>query len=411
MGSVFADFASHWYVYASMPVISAIIGYVTKIVAIRMMFQPVEFFGIRPFLGWQGVIPRRAARMAGIAVDTMTRNLISAREVVARLDPERVAKELERPMLATVESITRDVALQYQPGLWESLPARAQRLVIRRIQQQTPHIITSVLNKIQDDVDSIFDLKHMVITNLVRDKELLNKIFAEAGREEFRFITHCGIYFGFAIGLVQMITWALLHNPLILPVFGLFTGWFTDWLALRMVFRPQEPTRYLGLFVWQGMFPRRRKEISAEYGALIATEIITPHKVIEAVLEGPLSDRVFSLVQREVQDALDRQAGLAKPLVVAAVGGPRYQQMKASIAGAILRELPETMDYVLDYAEEAMDIRNTLVKRMQELSSDEFEGLLRPAFQQDEWMLITVGALLGFLVGELQVLLVEHLAG
>ena len=47
---------------------------------------------------------------------------------------------------------------------------------------------------------------------------------------------------------------------------------------------------------------------------------------------------------------------------------------------------------------------------MQELNEEEFEGLLRPAFQQDEWILITVGAVLGFLVGEAQVHVMLHFA-
>jgi uncharacterized membrane protein YheB (UPF0754 family) len=50
-----------------------------------------------------------------------------------------------------------------------------------------------------------------------------------------------------------------------------------------------------------------------------------------------------------------------------------------------------------------MDLKRTLVTKMQELNEEEFENLLRPAFQQDEWILIAVGAVLGFLVGELQV--------
>jgi len=36
--------------------------------------------------------------------------------------------------------------------------------------------------------------------------------------------------------------------------------------------------------------------------------------------------------------------------------------------------------------------------------------VLRPAFHQDEWTLILVGAVLGFSVGELQTFLMEHLA-
>ena len=42
------------------------------------------------------------------------------------------------------------------------------------------------------------------------------------------------------------------------------------------------------------------------------------------------------------------------------------------------------------------------------LTPIEYEGLLRPAFRQDEWKLIAVGGIIGFLVGELQVLLMLH---
>ena len=63
-----------------------------------------------------------------------------------------------------------------------------------------------------------------------------------------------------------------------------------------------------------------------------------------------------------------------------------------------------------DYAADAMDIRNTLVSKMQELEAEEFEELLRPAFREEEWMLIATGALLGFAVGEVQVLALEFLA-
>jgi hypothetical protein len=47
---------------------------------------------------------------------------------------------------------------------------------------------------------------------------------------------------------------------------------------------------------------------------------------------------------------------------------------------------------------------------MREMTDDDFEGLLRPVFKQDEWKLIAVGAMLGFAVGELQILLVELFA-
>lgn len=407
MAGVLQDLADHWYIDFSIPVVAAIIGYVTKLVAIRMMFQPIEFIGIKPYLGWQGIVPRRAARMASIAVDTMTRDLISANEVVSRLDPVKVANEIGEPMRQATEDITREVMAQYQPGLWEAMPEPVQRLVIARMQAESPRMITSVLQNIQADVDAVFDLKEMVITNLVTDKALLNRIFQEAGKKEFRFIARSGIWFGGTIGLLQMTLWVLFHQPLIMPAFGLMVGWFTDWLALKMIFNPKEPIRLFGI-EFQGLFLKRRKEVAADYGALIADEIITPRKVIEAVLNGPLSDRVFAMVRREVQAALDRNTGLAKPLVVMTVGSSRYNEMKKTITSKVMDRLPATMSYLEDYARESMDVRNLLIEKMQGLDELQFEALIRPAFEQDEWILISVGAALGFVMGEIQAIVLER---
>ena len=409
MSGVLHDIAEHWYIDLSIPVVAAIIGYVTKLVAIRMMFEPLEFVGIKPYLGWQGIVPRRAARMATIAVDTMTRDLISANEVVQRLDPKRGAAELAEPMAEASADITREVMTEFQPDLWDAMPEPMRRLVISRVRAETPRMIASVLSEIQSDVDAVFDLKEMVITNLVTDKALLNRIFREAGRKEFRFIARSGIYFGATIGLLQMTLWVLFHEPLIMPAFGLIVGWFTDWLALKLIFNPKEPVRILGI-EFQGLFLKRRKEVAADYGALIADEIITPKKVIEAILRGPMSDRVFAMVRKQVQLSLDRNTGLARPLVVLSVGTTRYQDMKRTITAKIMERLPESMTYVEDYARDTMDIRNLLVRKMQDLDELQFEALIRPAFEQDEWILITVGALLGFTMGEVQALVLEHFA-
>ncbi|MEK6807014.1 MAG: DUF445 domain-containing protein [Pseudomonadota bacterium] len=405
-----ADVTKNWWLYASMPIVAAVIGYTTKLVAIRMMFQPIEFigwdralFGYKLF-GWQGIIPRNAARMATVATETMTTRLISPADVFGRLDPVRVAREVEPAMIATLEEVTREVASSFQPGLWEAIPEALRQRIIKRVQAEAPEMVTAIMREMQANLDQVFDLKDMVVTNLTRDKQLLNRIFQEVGRVEFRFIAHSGIYFGFIIGCVQAVTWALTHSPWVMPLFGGFTGWFTDWLALKMIFRPQQPTKYFfGLFEWQGLFLKRRKQVSAEYGALIADEIITPSAIMEAVLKGPMSDRLYAMVQKHVQKNIDEQAGLAKPLVVMAVGGEKYQAMKRATAEKLIAQLPVAMKSVEKYAESAMDVRNTLITKMQELDEQEFEALLRPAFQQDEWMLIAVGAVLGFLVGEMQV--------
>jgi uncharacterized membrane protein YheB (UPF0754 family) len=405
---VLADVAAHWPLYVSMPVIAAIIGYVTKLVAVRMMFKPVEFRGKPPYLGWQGIVPRSAGRMAAIACDTLTRNLLDPRDLFDRLDPERMVTELERPLLDAVLEITEEIAARTQPELWASLPAAARRRYLEQVRREAPRVIAEIMGQVREDVSSVFDFKEMVVTNLVRDKATMSRLFRESGDRAFRFIIRFGAPSGFVIGLVQAVAWALFKEPMIMPLFGLVTGWVTDWAALKLVFAPKFPRRYLGVFTWQGLFYKHRDEFTDLYADLVAEQVITPRNLIEGVLRGPMSDRLFALVERTLSEELDRQVGSARPLVVLAVGGTGYQQVKDLVAGMVLERLPEHAQRLERYAGDALDIRATVVDRMRQMSQDEFEQLLRPAFQQDEWKLIAAGAVLGFLVGELQVLLVEH---
>ena len=82
--------------------------------------------------------------------------------------------------------------------------------------------------------------------------------------------------------------------------------------------------------------------------------------------------------------------------------------MKRTITAKVMARMPETMTYIEDYARESMDVRTLLIDKMQALDELQFEALIRPAFEQDEWILITVGALLGFTMGEIQALVLEH---
>ena len=403
-----ADFQQNFWLYVSIPFISGLIGYVTKVVAIQMMFAPLEFKGLKLFglpLGWQGIVPRKAEKMASIAVELMTSKLIKPEEIFARLDPKRIAKEIEKPLLSAAEEITREVAQQYQPGLWEGMPEFARQRLIKRVQAKAPEIVEHIMSEVQKNVTVYFDIKHMVVSNLTKDKRLLNEIFKKVGKQEFKFFSNVGFIFGFGIGIIQMACWIVTQGkyPWMLPLFGGFVGFFSDWMALQMMFRPLYPKKIL-CYTWQGLFIKRQNEVAADYAALISKQLLTSRNMMEELFTGSKADKVIELVSRHVKQEIDLQAGIVRPLVVYAIGGEKYQNLKADVSKRILAQLPDTMRYVESYAEDAMNIRQTLIERMQRLTPEEFEGMLRPAFKEDEWALIVVGAVLGFMVGEMQIL-------
>ncbi|QWF81477.1 DUF445 domain-containing protein [Amycolatopsis sp. CA-230715] len=408
MQTVLEDLAQHWPLYAAIPFIAALIGYATKRVAIEMMFRPLEFVGVKPFLGWQGVVPKHGGRMAAVATDLLTSNLIDLKEIFSRIDPDRITREIEQPLLRAVDDIARDVLQEYHPRLWEMLPTMAQDLIVKQVQAATPGLVRDLMNEIRDNLDEVLDVKQMTVQNLTGDKALLVRLIRDTSRPEMAFIARAGIYFGFALGIVQAVVWALTKEPLVLPIFGGCIGLFTDWLAIKMIFVPREPIRVLHRFTLQGKFQRRRAEVARQYGEIIATDVLTVPNLIDSILRGPRSDRLLAMVQRTVAKVVDEQTSLAKPVVAATVGGERLREIKHAAAEEAVRRLPDTMRHAEGYLTGAMDIANMVEERMLALTPVEYEGLLRPAFRQDEWKLIAVGGVIGFLVGELQVLLMLH---
>ena len=78
--AAWADFTLNLWLYLSMPITSGVVGFVTNVIALKMMFHPIEFVGVKPpYLGWQGIVPRKAGKMASIACDTIVPRLVSER--------------------------------------------------------------------------------------------------------------------------------------------------------------------------------------------------------------------------------------------------------------------------------------------------------------------------------------------
>ena len=408
--ATFLHFTKPVWVYISIPIAAALVGWFTKIVAIEMMFRPIEFKGIRPFLGWQGQIPKRAPKMAAVAVDSVTKDTLKPEELFDRIDPEEMARELEGPIHDAAQEMVETIMLDFQPAVWNRLPDAVKRQVVANVEKRAPAAARNMMDQIRGNLDRVFDMKHMVVSNLTRDKPLLCRMFRQTGEDAFKFLIKCGLIFGAYIGLVQVAVYGGTGQDLVLPLFGLITGGLTDYLALTMIFRPVRERRIAPFIKWQGLFHNKRDQVTRDYAGLLAKDVLTPSAIFESLLTGPMSDQFFQIIEEEIRRTIDEQAGFAGR-IFGVVGGSRYQKMKKQIAEMVIEKLPEQSQQAEAYAAERLDIENTLVERMSEMTPEVYENLLRPAFKDDEWIVVALGATLGFLFGELQVQIITHLAG
>ncbi len=404
---ILTDFRAHWVIYFSMPLVAAFVGWSTKIVAMEMIYRPLEFKGIGP-IGWQGIIPRRAGKVGSTTIELLTANLLKPEELLSRIDAKEAVEALREPLAASINDIARDVAEEIRPGLWNSLPEAGRQAILNRIHSQAPRITEKMLNEMQSDLSRFVDLQFLSVTTLVRNKEKLNKLMRGLSDDAMAFVRRSGIYFGLVIGTAQMFVWAIFKLPWIMPAFGFGIGLVSDYIALNMLFRPVKPTKYLGFIKFQGLLHAQREKITADYARILSEDLFAPDILFDGILKGPGADKLFAMIAREVEAAIDSEVGgLTGTVVKFAVGTSKYNALKDKIVELVIERLPDTLLDAQDYAMSQIDLERTIVEKMNQLSNEEYESILRPVFKDDEPLMVAIGAILGGCVGELQVLMIE----
>lgn len=392
--------------FFTVPVVTGLIGWGTNWAAVKMIFYPARFLGIGP-LGWQGILYKQSHKFATGVADMATNNLITGQEIMSRLDCEDGERLLAGILDDEIPILCRDAAEIIRPGAWDGLPEHVRGMVIAQVTQKSRAINRDILDRAKAQADELIDVHRLVYTQLSgANTDRLAEFTKRIGYKEFKFIEYYGGVFGFLIGVLQIGVWSVMQTWWLMPVVGVIVGLVTNWLAIQMIFRPLEPTRYLGVFPYQGMFPKRQREIAADYGHVSATEILTGAHLVEHVIESDSGPRIAALVTDTIASRLDREWQTVRPMIPAEVTPDMLDRVKALVIQRLMMALPAHQAKLEAYIEDKLEVAKTVEGRLSGLSKPDFERVLRGIFEEDEITLIVVGGVLGGAVGVLQGMIV-----
>lgn len=394
--------------WLTIPLVGGLVGWFTNWLAVKMIMMPIHYVGWRPF-GWQGIVPANAAKMARILIHNSLSKIVSQSELLERVDPDDLARVIQRridPHVAEiVDAMVEKTSLR---GLhvtefaWAMAPKRLRAMVYSAVRAHLPEIISNFIVEVRKEADGLMDINALITERLSRESELLVDLFTKACDKEFQFIARSGFYLGVPLGIPVIFIWDAYPLWWVLPVFGALVGYVTNWLALYMVFRPLQPTRF-GPFVFQGIFLKRQKAVAAAYGEFFANHLITAEVLTNEVLSRDASvRRIQELIQREISTKVDDFRFQFKPLAMATLGVKQFKgavDFAATRAFDLMHPLDKDAQALIN---SALQIEATLSTRLGELPVQDFHDLLHPVVEEDEWKLIVVGGVLGFVAGIIQ---------
>jgi uncharacterized membrane protein YheB (UPF0754 family) len=406
----------------SVPVFTGAIGYATNWTGVWMLFNPVQFKGLRlrwlarvvrtmprkiqqipgaivGGIGWQGIIPSRAAKMGSIAVDKGIAKIGDPGDFYEQLEPDKMAEHILEQARPEIRDTVERVMRREHPQLWRDMPPRLRERVHERVQEQLPEIVHGITDEIGENIDQLLDIKLMVIRHLKERPELANRVFQETGAKELRFIINFGFFFGFALGIpTAVITELLFHQWWLLPLLGIIIGWTTNWVALWMIYEPAEPTK-VGPFTFHGLFIRRQPDVADVYAGIISDDIVNMKNIGDELMHGARSDRTRRLIETAMRPAIDRAVGRVRPAVRVAVGEREYDAIREGLAEeAVEYTMTPLTDADLN-EEQTSRVHELIEPRIAKLNGQDFAELLRSATREDEWLLLLHGAVLGLVGG------------
>jgi uncharacterized membrane protein YheB (UPF0754 family) len=415
------DTVGDWLGFLSIPVFTGVIGWLINWTGLIMLFYPIRFHGVRIAgmaelarllprklqevpgilqggVGWQGIVPARAAKMGSIAVDKAIAKLGTPADFYRQLEPDRIAEHIVTLFEEEIPALVDDVMWRTNPAAWRDLPEPAKRAVVARVQAQLPAVVHTITDEIGTHIDQLLDPKIMVIEHFRANPDLVVRVFRDIGQKELNTMVNIGFVFGFLFGIPVAFIDHWFHQWYLLPLLGIGVGWLTNRLGMWLIFEPVEPTRHFGI-TFHGLFLRRQNEAAEVYAQIIADDVITLEQIGDFLIDGPSGDRTRQMLMTALGPAIDKAAGLARGAARIALGPRSYEAIKTGFAAeAVDRTLTPFRDHEFSRQQSAK-IRVLVAQRTKELPPRDFVEMMRSAIREDEWMLYAHGAIMGVVGG------------
>ena len=188
--------------------------------------------------------------------------------------------------------------------------------------------------------------------------------------------------------------WKLIAMPLV----GGAIGWVTNWLAIRMLFRPRQPWRVLGFRV-QGVIPQRRDELARRVANAIERDLFSHDDIRQAVRDPEYQAALRARLEGHVRRYLGEKAAAMPGIVQRVLGERLLDNLARSLADDVMLYVPQLIEDAAGDFEERFDIRAVIREKIDAFDLDRLEGLVLDIARREFRFIEILGGVVGALVG------------
>jgi uncharacterized membrane protein YheB (UPF0754 family) len=189
---------------------------------------------------------------------------------------------------------------------------------------------------------------------------------------------------------------------LLIPFISAFIGWVTNWVAIKMLFHPRNPVKFLGITI-HGIFPKRQHQFAEKLGKLVGQELLSFAEIEAQLTAGENLSKLSPIVEEHLDHFLRNKLAAEMPIVSAFIGEKTIVKLKAVFLEEMNLLFPSLMKKYAQQLEEDLDLERIVTEKVINFSSDKLESLLYQIMSKEFRFVEIIGGVIGFLIGLLQI--------
>lgn len=195
-------------------------------------------------------------------------------------------------------------------------------------------------------------------------------------------------------------------NQIIIKLFlivgiGAMIGWITNYIAIKMLFRPYKEMNFL-FFKIQGLIPKRRSEIAVSIADTVQKELISLKDITNSLNADELEEKMGAVIDKILEEKLESEITKKFPMLAMFLSDEIINKIKSMIKTSILENKETIINMFTSYLEEKVDFKKIIIENVEAFSLEKLEEITYSLAKKELKHIEVIGAILGGIIGVFQ---------
>jgi len=179
------------------------------------------------------------------------------------------------------------------------------------------------------------------------------------------------------------------YLPFIIPIVSAGIGWAANTLLINLLFQS---------------LPKRKAQLAQQVAKIAASELFSFDTIEQTIINPGAVEKIMPHIEQHIDHFLRVKLAEQMPVISMFIGDKTIAQLKGIFTEEVKDLFPVVMQHYIQDIKSDFDLEKMITTRLNSLPAEKIRYVIRNSFKKELRMIKIVGAITGFAIGLLQVM-------